>query len=125
MSAQVVQDQTDSMRAGIAGAEALPSLEKVLGRLALVNDPFDDVSMNIIECQKLLCPSSSGVGRSVPFWMPLSRPRNTRHGSQFHGAELIKAHNMTLWRSSFVKFQNAVFFTSKSGSGDSFQVFVR
>ncbi len=90
-----------------------------------MNDALDNVPVNVVESQKLFCSGSPGICCPVALWVSLSSPRDTGHGSQFHGPELIKAHNMAFCGSSVVEFQNAVFFTSKSGSGDSFQVFVR
>jgi hypothetical protein len=125
MCAQVVQDQMDPMGSGVARSKALPSLPEIVGGFPFMDDSFHNISMNVVESQKLFCPSSPGICCPMALRVSLSSPRDTGHGSQFHGPELVKANNMALSGSAVVEFQNAVFFTSKSGSGDSFQVFVR
>jgi len=90
-----------------------------------MDDTLHHLPVNVVESQQLFCSGSPGICRPVALGVSCPSPRDTAHGSQFHGPELVKAHDVALCGSPVVEFQNAVFFTSKSGSGDSFQVFVR
>lgn len=90
-----------------------------------MDDTFKDIGVYVVEAQELLCASLLGIRRSYALRMAGATPGDARNWAQFHGTEFVKADNATIWWCFFIKFQNAVFFTSKSGSGDSFQVFVR
>jgi len=52
--AQVVHYEVDPVFARVALAKAFPSLENVFGGFSFVNDPFEDVAVDIIESEKLL-----------------------------------------------------------------------
>ena len=90
-----------------------------------MDDPLDRISVHIVERQQLFGAGSSGIGCPVTFGMALFGPGDSRYRPQLHRSELIETYDMAPRGGSVVEFQNAVFFTSKSGSGDSFQVFVR
>ena len=90
-----------------------------------MDDPFEHVPVHIVEGEQLFCAGSSGICCPMSFGMPSSGPRDSGDWPEFHRSELIEADDMAPSRGPVVEFQNAVFFTSNSGSGDSFQVFVR
>lgn len=74
MCAQVVQDQIDPMESWVACAETLPSLQEVARGFPFMDDSLDNISVNVVETQKLFCSSSPGICCPVAFRMSLSRP---------------------------------------------------
>jgi hypothetical protein len=77
--AQVVHNEIDALFARVAFAKASPSLENVFGGLALVDDPFEDVAVDIIESEKLL-DSGLFLGRSHAGGGLFVRGRHRRWG---------------------------------------------
>jgi len=122
---EIVQDQVDAFLPGIAPPEALPRLEDIPGSLSPVDDPFEHIPVDVIEAKELLRSCRLAIGGPYALRVPLPGPGHPGNRAKLHRSELIEADSVGTWRSFRIEFQNAVFFTSKSGSGDSFQVFVR
>lgn len=115
----------DALSRRITVPKSFPGLKEISRGLSFMDDTFKDIGVYIVEAQELLCASFLGVGCAYALRMTLTTPGDACNWAQFHGTEFIKADNVTIWWCFFIKFQNAVFFTSKFGSGDSFHVFVR
>ena len=79
--AQVVHNEIDTLFARVALAKSFPSLENVFGGLTLVDDPFEDVAVDIIESEKLLDPGSFMVGGPHTLGMALSCEADTGKGA--------------------------------------------
>ena len=79
--AQVVHNEMDTVFARVALAKASPSLENVFGGLSFVNDPFEDVAVDIIESEKLLDSGFFVVGGPHTLGMALSCEANTGDGA--------------------------------------------
>lgn len=124
MGRQVVLDQVEPGLPGIAGAQPFPSGQDVPTGFAFVNGAGEGVAMKIVEGQQLLGPLGAPVSSPQPLGMAFSGPAISRQGFDLHRAEFVEADDGSVAGPLLVKFQNAVFFDSKWGSGDSFQVLV-
>lgn len=113
------------MRSRVALPETFPCLKDIPGRLALVDNSLQHIAMNVVESQELFRARFLGVGSTNSLGMTPWRPAQSGHWTQLHGAKLVEADHMAVRRRFGIESQNTVFFTSKSGSGESFQVFVR
>jgi len=125
VGAEIVQDEVETLLPGVTRPESLPGLEEVPGCLAAVDNPLEDIAVNVVEAQELLRSCCFVIRGANALWVPLPGPGHTGDRTEFHRTEFVEAHGVSTRRSFRIEFQNAVFFTSKSGSGDSFQVFVR
>jgi hypothetical protein len=122
---EIIENKVYPSRFGVACTEAFPRLKNISGGLPFVHNTLQDIALDIVECKELLCACFLGVCCSDALRMTSPRPADTRDRSKFHWSKLVKTDHCTVRRSFVIEFQNTVFFTSNSGSGDSFQVFVR
>jgi len=125
MGGQVVENEINAVSLRIALTTALPRLEDIRRCFPLVDHSFKNVGVDVIEGQELLHAGGSVVRCPEPLGMSSASPGVSVDWTQLHRAKLVETDNVSIRRLPVVEFQNAVFFTSKSGSGDSFQVFVR
>ena len=84
----------------------------------------ETVGVDIVEGEQLLRPLEPAVGRAEALGVADGCPRAPRQGPQLERAALIEADDRAIFGAALVEVEDAVFFTSKSGSGDCFQVFV-
>jgi hypothetical protein len=81
MRTQVVHHEVDTLSARVTSAEPLPRLENVPGGFSFMDDPFKNVSVDIIEGKQLLRAGFLIVGRPYALGMPLSCQAHTRKGA--------------------------------------------
>ena len=122
---EIIKNKVYPSRFWVACTEAFPCLKNISGGLPFVHNTLQDIALDIVECQELLCACFLGVSCSDALRMTSPGPADTRDRTKFHWSKLVKTDHRTVRRSFIIEFQDAVFFTSNSGSGDSFQVFVR
>jgi hypothetical protein len=122
---EVVQDEVNACLFGVTGAQASPGRHQVAAGLALVDRPGQTIVMDVVEGQELLRTGPTVIGGAESLRVFLGRPADPRQGSEFQRAALVETDHGALGRRLRIQSQNAVFFDSKSGSGDSFHVLVR
>lgn len=98
--------------------------EEVIDRLALAYLAHEAVGVDIVEGQQLLRAMQSPIGRPETLGMADRRPAPASQRSQFKRPALVEADDRSALRTALVEVEDTVFFTSNSGSGDAFQVFV-
>jgi len=118
-------NEVDARFRWITSPQPFPGDQKVAAGLALVNGAGQTIVMDIVEGEQLFRSLLAVVGCPQPLRLFLFRPTVSGHGLEFHRAKLIETDHRSLWGSFGVELQKAVFFDSKSGSGDSFHVLVR
>lgn len=114
--------ETDSQR--VARAQPGEDGQKVLHGLALAHLADEAISVHVVEGEQLLRPLVAMVGGPEALGMPDRCPAAPGQRPQLERAALVEADDRTAFGAALVEVEHAVFFTSNSGSGDSFQVFV-
>src|SRR3989304_5824933 len=121
MTAEVVHDNVEFERDGVAGAQLLEDFQHICAHLARVDFTDKTVGVDVIEGQELLGALKPAVGSTQAFGMMARPPRASVDRSQLQRTTLVEADYGPSLRRSVVKVEDTVFFTSNSGSGDSFQ----
>ena len=124
MGVEVVHHDVEPDGDGVAGAEPREDGEEVIDRLALPHLADETVGMDVIEGKELFRAFIAVVGCPEPLRMPDRCPAATGQRSQFERAALVEADDRAVVGAALVEVEDAVFFTSNSGSGDCFQVLV-
>jgi len=122
--AEVVHDDVEPEFGGIAGAQSREDSEQVLDGLALAHLADEAVGMDVVKGEELLRALEATIGCPEAPGMPSLRPTLAGERPQFERAALVEADDRPVFRAALVEVEDAVFFDSKSGSFDSFQVFV-
>jgi len=98
--------------------------EEVVDRLTLAHLADEAVGVDIVERQQLLGAVQPPIRRAEALGMADLRPAAPSQWSQFKRAALVEADDRPTCGAALVEVEDTVFFTSNSGSGDSFQVLV-
>lgn len=122
---EIILNEVNADFFGITRPQPSPSRQEVAAGLAFVNGTGQTVVMNVVEGQKLFGSLPALVSCPPALGLRLSGPHSPGHRPQFHGTKFVETDHHTLGWCLRVEFQKSVFFDSKSGSGDSFQVLVR
>jgi hypothetical protein len=118
--------QNDPESSGIFSSNGLQKTQKLLRPLAPLEMAPKFTGAHIIGRQQMANAVTTTVGRSKSFRLVLALPGASSLWPQFQRAELINAdYLLAPFLRRFVKRFDSVFFTSKSGSLDSFHVFDR
>ena len=125
VTAEVVHHDVESDLGGVAGSQLLKHFQDVDRCLAFVDFADKAFGVDIIESQKLLGALKPSVGSPQAARLTAWTPGAPMDGAKLKGAALIEANYRSACRGSVVEVEDAVFFTSNCGSGDSFQVLVR
>jgi len=121
---EVVHDEVEAEGRPIAGSQPRKNREQVIDRFPLAHLGHEAVGMDIVEGEQLLRPLEPPVGRPEALRMAHWRPAPSRQRPQLERAALVEADDGATFRAPLVEVEDSVFFTSNSGSGDCFQVFV-
>ncbi len=119
---EIVHDDVQPDRRGVAGAQAPKDGEDVLVRLPLAHLADETVGMHVVEGEQLLRPLEPPVGGAQALGTANGGPAPAMQGAELQRAALVVADHRPARRRRGVEFEEGVFFTSKSGSGDCFQV---
>jgi len=121
---EVIHDDVETGRERVAGAQPRKDGEEVIDGLALAHLAHQAIGVDIVEGEQLLGAVQSPIGRPEALGMADGRPAATGQWSQFKRAAFVEADDRASLRTACVEVEDAVFFTSNSGSGDCFQVLV-
>ena len=121
---EVIHDDVEAGGRRIARAQPGEDGEEVLDRLAFAHLADEAVGVNVVEGEELLGSLEAAVGCPKPPGMTFLGPALAVQRPQFERATLVEADDCPVLGRRLVEVEDAVFFTSNSGSFDSFQVFV-
>ena len=124
MGVEVVHHHVEPRGERVAGPQAGKDGQQVGDRLALAHLADEAVGVDVVESEQLLGAVEPAVGGAEALRVTNPGPAAPRQGPQLEWATLVEADDGAVCRTAFVEVEDAVFFTSKSGSGDCFQVFV-
>ena len=122
VAAQVVHDEVQPYVVRVAGAQPAEDRQQVLMRLAFAHLADEAVGVHIVEGEQLFRALEPPIGRPETHRMSGRRPRASVERTQLQRAALVETDHRPIRRRRGVEVEDAVFFTSNSGSGDSFQV---
>ena len=121
---EVVHHHVEPRGEWVAGPQAGKDGQQVGNGLALAHLADEAVGMDIVEREQLLSAVEPAVGGAEALRVADRCPGASPKRPQLERATLVEADDGAIWRIALVEVEDAVFFTSKSGSGDCFQVFV-
>src|SRR4030067_3289289 len=124
MRGEVIHNYIKSPVNRIAQPESFKYRHQVRHGFSLSYLSCETIFMNIIKSQKLFGAIVSIISSSESIRALFWCPDNPMNGSQFQWPTLIKTNYLTVFRGRCIEVEDSVFFTSNSGSGDSFHVFV-
>lgn len=122
---KIIQDKVDPFVRGIHDSHPFQCLEDLHPSFADVEVSPKFILAEIIKREILSGAERSGIRGWQPLRGTFSAPGSSVDGSDLDRSELIIAYNMGVLRNPFIEPVYAFFFTSNSGSFDSFQVLVR
>ena len=124
MRVEVIHNDVEAGGQRIARSQPGEDGEEVLNRLAFAHLADETVGVNVVEGEELLGSLETAVGCPEPPGMTLPGPALAVQRSQFEWTTFVEADDGAVLGRCLVEVEYAVFFTSNSGSFDSFQVFV-
>lgn len=124
MGVEVVHDDVESGIGRVAGAQAAEGGQDIAVGLPLPHLADQAVGMHIVEGEELFRSLQPPVGGAKALGMAFGGPAAAVEGTQFQRTALVEADHRPVFGRRRVEVEDAVFFRSNSGSGDSFQVFV-
>ena len=124
MGVEVIHDDVEPKFGGIARAQLGENGNEVLHRLTFAHLADETVGVNVVKGEELFGALEAEVGCAKSPGMTFLGPTLAVQRSQLERATLVEADDRPVLGRRLVEVEYTVFFTSNSGSFDSFQVFV-
>lgn len=121
---QVIHHHVQPLMEGVAAPQPREDREQVVDALAFADLAHEAVGMHVVEGEELFGALEPPVGRPEALGMANGRPAVAGERSQLERAALVEADDRATLGAALVEVEDAVFFPSNSGSGDSFHVLV-
>ena len=122
---EVVEDEVEARWAWVGRANVLEEQQHFATSLASVAPHHESVVRDVVRREVLAGAMAAPVRGAQPRRVPDPAPRTAMVGAHFDGPEFVETDHAGVRRRGPVERTEAFFLAAKSGSGLSFQVFVR